>query len=147
MKIPFFKNTVTNYFSMFVRLIQGIMVTRWLISHLGETQYGLWVMLWSFFSYALLLDMGFGVAAQKVTATELYKKDIEKYNHTISSIFFSHVSMALLILPLTFLGMYYVRELFNLPDDATRPIFPETRQAGKLLLPQVRLKAGPPGRS
>ena len=119
MKIPFLKNTVTNYFSMFVRLLQGILVTRWLISHLGEAQYGLWVMLWSFFSYALLLDLGFGVAAQKVTATELYKKDIEKYNHTISSVFFSHVSMALLILPLTFVGMYYVRELFHLPETAT----------------------------
>ena len=119
MKIPFFKNTVTNYFSMFVRLVQGILVTRWLISHLGEAQYGLWVMLWSFFSYALLLDLGFGVAAQKVTATELYKKDIEKFNHTVSSIFFSHVSMAFLILPLTFVGMYYVRELFHLKADAT----------------------------
>ncbi|MBO5723390.1 MAG: oligosaccharide flippase family protein [Lentisphaeria bacterium] len=119
MKIPFFKNTVTNYFSMFVRLVQGILVTRWLISHLGQAQYGLWVMLWSFFSYALLLDLGFGVAAQKVTATELYKKDVEKYNYTISSIFFSHVSMALLILPLTFIGMYYIRELFHLKADAT----------------------------
>ena len=129
MKIPFFKNTVTNYFSMFVRLVQGILVTRWLISHLGEAQYGLWVMLWSFFSYALLLDLGFGVAAQKVTATELYKKDIKKFNHTVSSIFFSHVSMALLILPLTFVGMYYVRELFHLPADATPEYITFCRQA------------------
>ncbi len=119
MKIPFLKNTVTNYFSMFVRLVQGILVTRWLIENLGEAQYGLWVMLWSFFSYALLLDLGFGVAAQKVTATQLYKKDITKFNHTISSIFFSHVSIAILILPLTFVGMYYIRELFHLPADAT----------------------------
>ena len=129
MKIPFFKNTVTNYFSMFVRLVQGIIVTRWLISHLGEAQYGLWVMLWSFFSYALLLDLGFGVAAQKVTATELFKKDIDKYNHTISSIFFSHVSMALLILPLTFIGMYYIRELFHLPSDATSEYITFCRKA------------------
>lgn len=129
MKIPFLKNTVTNYFSMFVRLVQGILVTRWLISHLGEAQYGLWIMLWSFFSYALLLDLGFGVAAQKVTATELYKKDIEKYNHTVSSIFFSHVSMALLILPLTFAGMYYVRELFHLPVDATAEYIEFCREA------------------
>ena len=118
MKIPFFKNTMTNYFSMFVRLVQGILVTRWLISNLGEAQYGLWVMLWSFFSYALLLDLGFGVAAQKVTATELYKKDIDKFNHTISSIFFGHVTMALLILPFTFIGMFYIRELFHLKVDA-----------------------------
>ena len=129
MKIPFFKNTVTNYFSMLVRLVQGILVTRWLISHLGEAQYGLWVMLWSFFSYALLLDLGFGVAAQKVTATELYKKDIEKYNHTVSSIFFSHVGMALLILPLTFAGIYYIRELFHLPADATAEYIRFCREA------------------
>ena len=129
MKIPFFKNTVTNYFSMFVRLVQGILVTRWLISHLGEAQYGLWVMLWSFFSYALLLDLGFGVAAQKVTATELYKRDIEKFNHTISGIFLSHVSLALLILPLTFIGMYYIRELFHLPADATAEYIRFCREA------------------
>ena len=129
MKIPFFKNTMTNYFSMFVRLVQGILVTRWLISHLGQAQYGLWVMLWSFFSYALLLDLGFGVAAQKVTATELYRKDIEKYNRTISSIFFSHISMALLILPLTFIGMYYMRELFHLPADATAEYISFCRKA------------------
>ena len=129
MKIPFFKNTVTNYFSMFVRLVQGILVTRWLISHLGEAQYGLWVMLWSFFSYALLLDLGFGVAAQKVTATELYKRDIEKYNHTVSGIFLSHVSLAILILPLTFVGMYYIRELFHLPADATAEYISFCRKA------------------
>ncbi|MBE6398878.1 MAG: hypothetical protein E7041_01915 [Lentisphaerae bacterium] len=129
MKIPFFKNTVTNYFSMFVRLVQGILVTRWLISHLGEAQYGLWVMLWSFFSYALLLDLGFGVAAQKVTATELYKRDIEKYNHTVSSIFFSHVTLALMILPLTLVGMYYIRELFHLPADATAEYIRFCREA------------------
>ena len=129
MKIPFFKNTVTNYFSMFVRLVQGILVTRWLISHLGEAQYGLWIMLWSFFSYALLLDLGFGVAAQKITATELYKKDIDKYNHTISSIFFSHITMALLILPLTFVGMYYIQELFHLPADATKEYIDFCRKA------------------
>ena len=129
MKIPFLKNTMTNYFSMFVRLIQGILVTRWLISHLGERQYGLWVMLWSFFSYALLLDLGFGVAAQKVTATKLYEKDIEKYNRTVSSIFFSHVSMALLILPLTVIGMYFIRELFHLPPDATAEYIRFCREA------------------
>ena len=78
MKIPFVKNTVTNFFSMFVRMVQGILITRWMIHNMGEAQYGLWVMLWSFFSYALLLDLGFGVAAHKVTATELYKWDIKK---------------------------------------------------------------------
>ena len=119
MKIPFLKNTVTNYLALFIRMVQGILITRWMIRNLGEAQYGLWIMLWSFFSYALLLDLGFGVAAQKVAATELFRRNLEKFNRIISSILFGHAGMALLILPLTLIGMYYVRTLFHLPEDAT----------------------------
>ena len=86
MKIPLLKNTLTNYLSMGVRLIQGVLITRWMIAELGEANYGLWMMLWSFFCYSLLLDFGLGVAAQKATATELWKRDIQKYNITISTV-------------------------------------------------------------
>lgn len=119
MKIPFLKNTVTNYLALFIRMVQGILITRWMIHNLGEAQYGLWIMLWSFFSYALLLDLGFGVAAQKAAAMELFRRDLEKFNRIISSILFGHVGMAALILPLTLIGMYYVRILFHLPEDVS----------------------------
>lgn len=129
MKIPFLKNTVTNYLALIIRMVQGILITRWMIRNLGEAQYGLWIMLWSFFSYALLLDLGFGVAAQKAAATELFRRDLEKFNRIISSILFGHVGMALLILPLTLIGMYYVRILFHLPEDVSAETVAFCRQA------------------
>ncbi len=98
MKIPVFKNTATNYMIMGIRLIEGILVTRWILNHLGKENYGLWAILWSFFCYALLLDFGFGVTARKSTSVELYRTDPDRYNRTISLIFSFHMAMAVLIL-------------------------------------------------
>ncbi len=118
MKIPLLKNTLTNYLSMGVRLIQGVLITRWMISELGEADYGLWMMLWAFFCYSLLLDFGLGVAAQKATATELWKRDIQKYNITVSTVFLFHLAMSFVIIAGTLIASCFIRELLNLPPGA-----------------------------
>ena len=41
MKIPVIKNTVTNYLNAGVRLLQGILISRWIIGYLGMEYYGL----------------------------------------------------------------------------------------------------------
>jgi O-antigen/teichoic acid export membrane protein len=107
---------MTNYVSMAVRLVQGILVTRWLIATLGQEYYGLWVLLWSFFCYSLLLDFGFGVAAQKCTSTELYRQDIGRYNRTVSTIFAFHGAMAIIILLGTVIAAYFVPFLLHVQD-------------------------------
>lgn len=116
MKIPLRKNTITNYIGMFVRLVQGLLVTRWLIADLGPEHYGLWGMLWSFFCYSLLLDFGLGVAAQKATATELWRKDIALYNRTIATVFSINLFMSVVILAGTGVAMFFVRQLFHLEE-------------------------------
>lgn len=113
MKIPIFHNTITNYVSMAVRLVQGILVTRWLIATLGQEYYGLWVLLWSFFCYSLLLDFGFGVAAQKCTSTELYRQDIGRYNRTVSTVFSFHAAMSVVILAGTGVAVCFVPFLLH----------------------------------
>jgi len=113
MKIPVFKNTMTNYVFMAVRLVQGILITRWLLSNLGKEYYGLWAILWSFFCYSLLLDFGFGTMARKCTSTELYRSDIDRYNRTISTVFSFHISMSLLILAGTGIAVFFVPFLLH----------------------------------
>lgn len=118
MKIPMLKNTLTNYLIMAIRLIQGILVTRWILSHLGRESYGLWAILWSFFCYSLLFDFGFGITARKKTSVELYRTDLDRYNRTITLIFSFHIAMTFLILVMTAVGAYFTPLLFHLePGD------------------------------
>ena len=87
MQVSVAKNTATNYLVILVRTFQGLLVTRWLIGYLGDAGYGFWMLLWSFFVYAILVDFGFGISAQKFTSLELFKRDIRHYNSIISMVF------------------------------------------------------------
>ena len=118
MKIPVFRNTATNYLIMAVRLAQGILVTRWLLASLGQEYYGLWALLWSFFCYSLLLDFGFGVTAQKSTSTELYRRDIDRYNRTISTVFSFHAAMSAVILLGTGVAAFFVPVLLHVEHSS-----------------------------
>ncbi len=81
------RNTVTNYLMSGVRILQGILLTRWMYHWLGADYYGFYALLWSVFVYALLLDFGFSKATQKYTAAGLWQRDLAAYNRIVSSVF------------------------------------------------------------
>ncbi len=116
MKTPVLKNTATNYLMVIVSLLQGLLVTRWMIHSLGNTYYGLWGVLWSFFMYGLLLDFGLGITAQKYTAANLWQKDLKRYNMVISTIFSFHAMMSILILAATCTLAVFAPRLFSVSD-------------------------------
>lgn len=116
MQVSVAKNTVTNYLVMLIRFFQGLIVTRWLIGYLGDSGYGLWMLLWSFFGYAILVDFGVGIAGQKYTSHELFKRDIRHYNAIVSMIFTFHALMTVLIVVGVFVASFYLEELFNVHD-------------------------------
>ena len=116
MQISIGKNTTTNYLVILVRLFQGIYVTRWMVNFLGDSQYGLWSVLWSFFAYAILVDFGFGISAQKFTSLELFQSDIRRYNAIVSMIFSFQCLMSLVMVPAIFVASCFLPELFHETD-------------------------------
>ena len=116
MQVSVAKNTATNYLVILVRTFQGLLVTRWLVGYLGDNGYGLWTLLWTFFGYALLMDFGAGIAGQKYTSQELFKRDVRHYNSIISMIFTFHSLMAFLIVLGVFVASFFLEKLFNVHD-------------------------------
>jgi len=116
MQVSVAKNTATNYLVILVRVFQGLLVTRWLIGYLGDSGYGFWMLLWSFFVYAILVDFGFGISAQKFTSLELFKRDIRHYNSIISMIFTFQVLMALVLVLCVLVASFFLPELLNVTD-------------------------------
>lgn len=116
MQVSVAKNTTTNYLIMLIRVFQGLLVTRWMIGYLGDEGYGLWMLLWTFFGYALLMDFGVGIAGQKYTSQELFKRDIRHYNSIISMIFTFHALMALLIVAGASIASFHLEYLFKVHE-------------------------------
>ncbi len=110
-------NTASNYALMAIRMVQGVLFARWLFHYLGKDLYGFWGILWAFFTYIVIFNMGFGAAAQKYTAERLFEKDIKKYNGIISIIFNFYFLVALVVSLIIVAAAYYIRSWTDLADE------------------------------
>lgn len=113
-----FKNTATNYLLLGVRMVSAIILTRIVFLGLGDQYYGFWTLLWAIFGYSLLLDFGFGKTVQKYTAEATFSGDVEHYSKILSAVFFSYLSMSLLIISFAAGMMFFIQNIFVLPPGA-----------------------------
>ena len=96
-----FRSTASNYVFLLLRLIIGVLLTRVLFLSLPRQEYGFWVLMWSVFGYALLLDFGFGSALQKYASQATVHGDWSDFNRRFSTVFFVYCGMSVLIAVVT----------------------------------------------
>lgn len=111
-------NTVANYFSLIIKLITAIILTRIIFLGLGNTSYGFWALLWSIFGYSLLLDFGFGTSVQKYTAEVSVTRDFISYNRLLSTVTVSYCIMSVIIAISTVFLINYIDVIFKFPPEA-----------------------------
>ena len=63
-------NSISNYLRTGLRMVLGLLMFRVLYPKPGghgltKEEFGFWSLLWSVFGYGILMDFGFGLAAQR----------------------------------------------------------------------------------
>ncbi|NQZ56786.1 MAG: polysaccharide biosynthesis C-terminal domain-containing protein [Lentisphaeraceae bacterium] len=106
------RNTITSYVDIILRMITGLLTTRFILDGLGKDLYGYWALLWTIFGYSLLLDFGFGTSVRKYTAEATVTKDFDKYNNFMSAILASYGLMSLVILSGSLITAYFFPQIF-----------------------------------
>lgn len=89
------RGAVSNYGRVALRLSLGVITFRMLYQGLDDSSFGFWSLLWSVFGYGVLLDFGFGSAAQKRVAVALSDRDWPGLSQALSTIFFFYVAVAI----------------------------------------------------
>ena len=90
-------NSVSNYVRTVLGMVVGLLTFRMLYQALGKEQFGFWSLLWSVFGYGVLLDFGFGFAAQKRVAELSVQKDWAKLSQVLSTTLFFYTGVAAII--------------------------------------------------
>lgn len=90
-------STLSNYALLGLRIGSMLLLTRSLYLGLDAQSYGFWGLLWSVFSYTLLLDFGFGTAVQKWTSQAAATGDWRAFGKLYSSLLTSYGLMGLLL--------------------------------------------------
>lgn len=78
-------NAISNWASLFVQIAVGFFLTPFIISHIGKSGYGIWVLVGSFIGYYGLLNMGVGSAITRYIARYSAQNDIKSLNETANT--------------------------------------------------------------
>ncbi len=112
-------NSVSNYLRTVVGMGVGLLTFRMLYQALDKEQFGFWSLLWSVFGYGILLDFGFGFAAQKLVAELSVKQDWNKLGRVLSTILVFYAGIAALIACTVLLASGHLIGLFGVSPRNT----------------------------
>ncbi|MFO1439493.1 MAG: oligosaccharide flippase family protein [Verrucomicrobiaceae bacterium] len=105
-------NALSNYLRTLVGIVVGLLTFRLLYQHFNKESFGFWSLLWSVFGYGILLDFGFGFAAQKRVAELSVSKDWPQLSRVLSTILFFYLGVALLLAGAVTMGSHAIIRLF-----------------------------------
>jgi O-antigen/teichoic acid export membrane protein len=117
-----YRNTISNYIFLVARLGLGLVLFRLIYQSLGKEEFGFWALLWSVFGYGILLDFGFGFTAQKRVAELSVHEKWDQLSRVLSTIFFSYVGIAALLVLIGLVGSPYIIDVFKV-TEANKPYF------------------------
>lgn len=107
------RNALSNYLRTIVGIVVGLVTFRLLYQTMPKEAFGFWSLLWSVFGYGILLDFGFGFAAQKRVAELSVSKDWPQLSHVLSTILFFYLAVATGLAVVVTLGSHQLIQLFD----------------------------------
>ena len=121
-----FQNVSVNYLVTGTELLIGIFMLPFNVAHLGQSAYGLWVLVASITVYFSMFDMGYGVAQVRFAAKYRAQGDTNALNEVASTMFCMFSGIGLL----TFL----VALAIALNLDRLFPLTPDQVWTGRIVL-------------
>lgn len=117
LKQHIYRNSVSNYIFLVVRLGLGVVLFRSMFQSLTPEEMGFWGLLWSILGYGILLDFGFGFTAQKRVAELSAHQKWDELSRVLSTIFFSYVAIAMILIAFGLFASPWLVQLFKINDS------------------------------
>src|ERR1043166_8475811 len=115
-----FQNVSVNYLVTGVELLIGIFMLPFNVRHLGQSAYGLWVLVASVTVYFSMLDMGYGVARVRFAAKYRAQGDTRALNEIASTMFCVFSGIGVLAFTVAVLISLNLERFFPLTPTQTR---------------------------
>ena len=89
--------SILSYIYMALQILVSILTTPFIISQIGDSQYGVYKIMGSFVSYMTLLNFGFGSSAVRYLAEYRIKKEKKKEKEFLSFIYMANIVISFVI--------------------------------------------------
>jgi O-antigen/teichoic acid export membrane protein len=120
-KIALFKNVGSSWFSLGVNIVVGVLLSPYILHHLGDDAFGLWVLIFSITGYYGLFDLGIRSSIVRYVATFSATNSRDELDRLISTALFTYTAIGALALLVTLIGSYFVGSIFKISPDFLHP--------------------------
>src|SRR6516165_8070745 len=111
------KNVGSSWFSLGANIVVGIFLSPFILHHLGDTAFGIWVLLFSVTGYYGLFDLGIRSSVVRYVSTYKAVDDAEGLARLINTSLATYVAIGTVTMLLTVLGSSFVDRLFHIPTE------------------------------
>ncbi|MHA1280249.1 MAG: MATE family efflux transporter [Candidatus Helarchaeota archaeon] len=107
-------NAFSNWSALAINIIVGLLLTPFIIVHLGKTGYGIWTLISSIIGYYGILDFGLSSAITRYVARYYGQKDYEAINKTVNTSLMIFIVVGFLTICISFIIATPLADFFNI---------------------------------
>ncbi|MAL97830.1 MAG: hypothetical protein CL583_05185 [Alteromonadaceae bacterium] len=96
-----FNGSIAQTLHMLIMIGIGVVMLPFMISQLGESLYGMWIMIGGLTATLYLFDFGFASAVTRYMAKHIHQNDVESANRTVNSALVIYTGLAGLVVATT----------------------------------------------
>jgi O-antigen/teichoic acid export membrane protein len=115
--IQVMRNVLSNWGSFVLGAAIGFLMMPFLVHRLGDTQYGVWVLIMNFTGYLGLFDLGVSGSVVKYVAEFKAKRDQQSLNQVCSAAYYIYLAAGLLAFCVSLILAFYFVHLFKIPTE------------------------------
>ena len=109
------RNVGSSWFALGVNVLVGIFLSPYIIHHLGDEAFGLWVIIFSVTGYYGLFDLGIRSSIVRYIAKYSATDEHDELNRLVNTAMFSYSGIGILAMVVTLAATYYVDSIFKIP--------------------------------
>jgi O-antigen/teichoic acid export membrane protein len=118
-KIAIFKNVGSSWSALGLNILIGLFLSPYILHHLGDDAYGLWVLIFSITGYYGLFDLGIRSSIVRYVANYSAVGKSEELNRLINTALFAYSGIGAVVLLITIVASFYVSSLFRISGTSS----------------------------
>ncbi len=111
------KNVSSSWFSLGVNVVTGFILSPFIVHHLGDEAFGLWILIFSVTGYYGLFDLGIRSSIVRYVAKYSATGESEELNRLINTAMFSYSAIGAVAMSITLVAAYFVSSIFKIQPE------------------------------
>jgi O-antigen/teichoic acid export membrane protein len=114
-KLQIIKNVGSTWFSTGLNILIGLFLSPFILHRLGDTAFGLWVLVFSVTGYYGVFDFGIRSSLVRYVSKYTATHDLEEVCGLVNSAMFTYTCVGVVCVLITLVGCIYIDRFFHIP--------------------------------